>query len=144
MKPSAASPTRPYVRRPLIARVIGDRLAPRLRPDRVRRLAAPGRVPGQWRSTNVAVLDHDGASYLVSVFGLTDWALDLRAAGRGRLTRADGHTVDEITTVEVPVADRPAILHAYQRAFGSAPGVADAFRALRDPAHHPVFRLGLA
>lgn len=133
--------TRPYVRRPWIARAVGDRLAPRFRPATVRRLSVPGRVSGRWRSTPVALLDHDGASYLVAAFGVTDWALDLRAAGRGRLTRADGRDTFEITAVEVPVADRGPVLTAYRTAFGSAPGVAGAFRALPDPADHPTFRI---
>ncbi len=135
------SPARPYVRRPWIARAVGDRLAPRFRPALVRRLSVPGRVTGQWRTTPVAVLEFDGSSYVVAAFGVTDWALDLRAAGRGRLTRADGRHTLEITADEVPVAQRPPILAAYQRSYGSAPGVKGAFRALPDPADHPTFRV---
>jgi deazaflavin-dependent oxidoreductase (nitroreductase family) len=135
--------SRPYVPRPLLARVLGDRLAPRFRPALVRRLSAPGRISGRWRTTPVALLEHDGAHFVVSVFGLTDWALDLRAAGQGRITRPDGRTADPFTAHEVPVAERADVLAAYQRTYGSAPGVAGAFRALPDPADHPVFRLEL-
>jgi deazaflavin-dependent oxidoreductase (nitroreductase family) len=135
------SSTRPYVRRPWIARAVGDRLAPRFRPAQVRRLSVPGRLTGRWRTTPVAVLEHDGASYLVAAFGVTDWALSLRAAGRGRLTRADGRTWFDFRASEVPVAQRGPILAAYQQAFGSAPGVGPAFRALPDPADHPTFRI---
>ncbi|ADP84786.1 nitroreductase/quinone reductase family protein [Pseudofrankia inefficax] len=135
------SSTRPYVRRPWIARAVGDRLAPRFRPALVRRLSVPGRVTGRWRTTPVAVLDHGGASYLVAAFGVTDWALDLRASGRGRLTRADGRASFEIIATEVPVTERGPVLAAYRTSFGSAPGVAGAFRALPDPADHPTFRI---
>lgn len=129
------------MRRPWIARAVGDRLAPRFRPALVRRLSVPGRATGRWRTTPVAVLEFDGSSYLVAAFGVTDWALDLRAAGHGLLTRAGGRGTFKITATEMPAADRPPILAAYQRSFGSAPGVAGAFRALPDPADHPTFRI---
>jgi hypothetical protein len=45
----------------------------------------------------------------------------------------------DITTHEVPVAERGAILDAYQQRFRKMPRVAAMFRALPDPADHPTF-----
>jgi deazaflavin-dependent oxidoreductase (nitroreductase family) len=105
----------------------------------VAQLSVPGRTSGQWRTTPVVVLDHDGERYLVAPGGHTEWARNLRAAGRGRLVR--GQHVEEFTAEEIPPQDRPRVLAAYLDRYGRMPTVKAGFRALPDPADHPTFRL---
>jgi len=100
------------------------------RPLEVRRRRSGGlqRVP-------VIPIEHEGARYIVSPRGETDWVHNLRAAGgRGQLGS------ETFAAAEVPAPERQAILDAYRKAAGMA--VAAHFRALPDPADHPVFRLG--
>jgi hypothetical protein len=95
---------------------------------RRRRSGGPQRVP-------VIAVEHEGARYLVSPRGETDWVRNLRAAGgRGQLGS------EPFAATEVPAAERPPILDVYRKAAGMA--VAAHFKALPDPADHPVFRLG--
>jgi deazaflavin-dependent oxidoreductase (nitroreductase family) len=117
---------------------IGNRFSPG-NAKLVARLSVPGRTSGQWRTTPVVVLDHDGERYLVAPGGQTEWARNLRAAGRGRLIRREH--VEEFTAVELPTGERPAVHEAYLRRYGRMPTVRSGFRAFPDPADHPTFRI---
>jgi hypothetical protein len=128
---------RRYRKPPWMQRSVGNRLAPLFRPSLVRKLSVPGRRSGRWHKLPIVVLDHNGERYLVSVYGQSDWALDLRASHRGRLTTRG--RVQEITVVEVPVPDRAPLIQAYTARYGKMPGVAATLRALPDPADHPTF-----
>ena len=130
---------RAYLRPPWPARVIGGRMARLFRPSIVCLLSVRGRTTGQWRSTPVAVLDHDGQRYLLAAYGNTEWSRNLCAAGAGRLTRRG--RVEEFHAAEVPVEQRPPLIEAYRRQFGKLPTVARTLRALPDPADHPTFRI---
>jgi deazaflavin-dependent oxidoreductase (nitroreductase family) len=120
-------------------RAIGNRLAPRFNRTLVATLSVPGRVSGQWRTTPVVVLEHDGDRYLVAPFGDTEWARNLRAAHTGRLNRGSG--VEEFAAVEVPASERPPLIAEYRRRYGRMPQVAASFRQLPDAADHPTFRI---
>src|ERR1700722_5646178 len=48
-------------------------------------LAVKGRTSGQWRTTPVNLLSHDGRRYLVAPRGGTQWGRTRRAAGPGEL-----------------------------------------------------------
>jgi hypothetical protein len=85
------------------------------------------------------VLEHGGQRYLVSPFGETDWALNLRAARSGRLARRE--RVEQFAAVEVPAEERRPLLETYLHRFGRMPKVAASFRRLPDPADHPTFRI---
>ncbi|HVX45368.1 MAG TPA: nitroreductase family deazaflavin-dependent oxidoreductase [Mycobacteriales bacterium] len=130
---------RKYRKPPLMMRLVGNRMAPRFGGKVVSRLTVTGRTSGQPRTTPVSTIEHDGAEYLVAAFGDTDWSRNLRAAGSGELHQ-QGRT-RRITTTEVAAADRPPILAAYRAAYDKMPNVASTFRALPDPADHPVFRI---
>jgi len=132
-------PDRAYVRPPWAARVIGGRMARLFKPSIVYLLAVPGRSTGEWRSTEVAVLEHGGERYLLAAFGNTEWSRNLQAAGRGRLTHR-GRT-EEFTSVEVPVDQRQQLIEAYLRAYGKMPNVGRVFRTMPDPADHATFRI---
>jgi deazaflavin-dependent oxidoreductase (nitroreductase family) len=128
-----------YLRPSWAQRVIGGRMARLFQPSVVCILTVRGRTTGQWRSAQVAVLEHGGKEYLMGAFGHTEWARNLSAAGSGRLTR-HGQT-EEFTAVEVPVEQRPPLIEAYLAAYGKLPTVARTFRALPAAADHPTFQI---
>ena len=119
-------------------RYIANRLSP-MNGKRVARLSVPGRASGQWRTTPIVVLDHEGERYLVAPGGQTEWARNLRAARRGRLIRQG--IVEEFTAVELPPRDRPSVIEAYRGRYGKVPTVDAGFREFPDPADHPTFRI---
>lgn len=120
-------------------RHVGNRLAPFFRPSLILKLSVRGRRSGRVRTVPVAVLTHEGERYLVSYRGESDWARNLRASGRGRLSQQG--RIEEISVVEVPVGERPALLEVYFARYGKLPTVAGVLRALPDPADHPIFRI---
>jgi deazaflavin-dependent oxidoreductase (nitroreductase family) len=127
-----------YRKPPWWLKHIGNRFAPR-NAKLVAQLSVPGRTSGQWRTTPVVVLDHEGQRFLVAPGGLTEWARNLRAAGRGRLARREH--VEQFVAEEIPPQDRPPVLAAYLNRYGRMPTVKAGFRAFPDPADHPTFRL---
>jgi deazaflavin-dependent oxidoreductase (nitroreductase family) len=134
--------SKPYLRPPWGARVIGARMAALFRPSIVTRLSVPGRTSGEWRSVSVAVLKHGGRRYLMSAYGDSEWSRNLRASGHGRLT-SRGHT-EQIRTVEIPVEQRPQLMAAYLQQFGKMPTVGKSFATLPDPVDHPTFLITAA
>lgn len=130
---------RKYRKPPLLMRLVGNRMAPRFGGKIVSKLTVEGRTSGRPRTTPVSTIEYEGRQYLVAAFGDTDWSRNLRTAGSGELHQ-QGRT-RRITTSEVPVAERPPILAAYRTAYDKMPNVASTFRALPDPADHPVFRI---
>ena len=63
-------------------------------------LFVKGRTSGEWRSTPVNLLRHDGDRYLVAPRGTTQWVRNLRAAGTGELRvgkRAESFRGQELT-----------------------------------------------
>jgi hypothetical protein len=49
--------------------------------------------------------------------------------------------VEEITAAEIALAKRPGLIKACLDRYAAMPMVARTFRALPDPADHPVFRI---
>lgn len=100
-------------------------------------LAVPKRRTGELEQVPVIPIEVDGARYVVSPRGETDWVRNLRAARGGRLSRRG--LSQHFDTVEMPAADRPPIIAAYRAKAGRA--VKAHFEQLPDPADHPVFRV---
>ncbi|MDP9468976.1 MAG: deazaflavin-dependent nitroreductase, partial [Chloroflexota bacterium] len=79
----------------------------------------------------------DGTWYLLSFGGVTDWARNLRAAGRGELRRK-GRT-QAFTAIEVDGDERDRVIatftartpRPFRRDYGQLPDAAD----------HPAFRM---
>jgi deazaflavin-dependent oxidoreductase (nitroreductase family) len=94
-------------------------------------LTVPGRRTGIPRKVPVIPVEVAGSRYLVSPYGETEWVRNLRAAGRGELTRK-GHA-ESVTAREVPIG-------AYQKIISGA--VRSYFTRLPGAEDHPVFRLG--
>jgi deazaflavin-dependent oxidoreductase (nitroreductase family) len=127
---AALAPTRPIA---LIRRVAGPIWS---LVGIVAVLEVPGRRTGTPRRVSVIPVKVDGASYLVSFGGVTDWARNLRAAGRGALRRK--RRTQPFTAVEVEGDQRDRVIAAYLA--GSGPVKKD-FNRRPDLAEHPVFRM---
>ena len=83
-------------------------------------------------------VEHDGARYVVSPRGEAHWVRNLRAGGGvGDLSGKDGSTPSRPPSSRSD--ERPPILDAYREKAGRA--VESHFKALPDPADHPVFRI---
>jgi deazaflavin-dependent oxidoreductase (nitroreductase family) len=111
-------------------------------------LEVRGRSSGEWRSTPVNLLSHEGQRYLVAPRGNTQWARNLRASGEGRLRL--GRRAEPFRAVEiVDEGEKAPILRAYLRRWKAEVGVffegvgPDSSEGqLRGIApRHPVFRL---
>ncbi|MGH9072233.1 MAG: nitroreductase family deazaflavin-dependent oxidoreductase [Acidimicrobiales bacterium] len=85
-----------------------------------RTLAVKGRSSGQWRSTPVNLLVHDGRRYLVSPRGETQWARNLRVAGTGQLRL--GRRVESFRARELGDDEKAPVLRAYLRKWGMETG----------------------
>jgi deazaflavin-dependent oxidoreductase (nitroreductase family) len=100
-------------------------------------LAVRGRTSGEWRTVPVNVLELEGQRYLVAPRGDTQWVRNLRAAGQGELRwRA---RVEPFRAVEIADSEKPRVIEAYLARWGYQ--VQGYFKALPDPADHPVFRI---
>ncbi len=100
-------------------------------------LIVPGRRSGRPLRVPVIPVDHDGARYLVSTRGESDWVRNLRAARGGELHRRG--RVHRFAADEIAVGDRPPVIDAYRAKVGRE--VERYFAKLPDPADHPVFLL---
>jgi deazaflavin-dependent oxidoreductase (nitroreductase family) len=100
-------------------------------------LTVTARTSGQEQKIPVITVDVDGVRYLVSTRGESQWVKNVRANPVVSLDTKAGS--GQFTAVELPVADRPPVLKAYQVKAGKA--VVGYFAKLPEPADHPVFRL---
>ena len=100
-------------------------------------LAVKGRTSGQWRTTPVNLLTHDGRRYLVAARGETQWVRNLRASGTGELRvgrRAESFRGTELTDDEkVPVLR--AYLKRWRQRSVSFPGHRAGLQRRPDPRH---------
>lgn len=110
-------------------------------------LRVRGRTTGEWRSTPVNLLHHDGRRYLVAPRGHTHWVRNLRAAGGGELVL--GRRVEPFRGLELGDDEKPPILRAYLERWKAEAGVffgavgpdAPDGELRRIAPDHPVFRL---
>ncbi|WP_110944465.1 nitroreductase family deazaflavin-dependent oxidoreductase [Streptomyces niger] len=113
-------------------------------------LAVRGRKSGEWRRVPVNPLTFEGAQYLVSARGHSEWVRNMRAAGGGQLRV--GRRTRAFTAVEVPPAETPAILRTYlerwgwevKQYFGEVMARSTDDDLLAAAPNHPVFRIALA
>ena len=84
-------------------------------------LEVPGRQSGRLRRTSLVVAEQRDSHYLVSLAGESEWVRNVRANNyRASLRRLRSRPV---RLVELPVAERPAVLKAYlsKRAYSKSP-----------------------
>ncbi len=110
-------------------------------------LEVSGRKSGEPRRTPVNLLEFEGARYLVSPRGHSQWVRNLRASGSGRLLV--GSRAEEFNATELPDDEKPPLLRAYLKKWkwevgyffdGMGPDSSDE-ELLRIAPDHPVFRL---
>lgn len=123
----------PVIRPPLFLRRVFNPIAMTFGIAGTKALAVPGRRSGRVHRVPVIPVTHQGARYLVSARGETDWARNLRHAGTGRLGG------EEFRATEIAIEDRPPIIEAYRAMAGRA--VQSFFERLPDAKDHPVFRV---
>jgi deazaflavin-dependent oxidoreductase (nitroreductase family) len=107
-----------------------------------------GRKSGEWRTTPVNLLVHEGERYLVAPRGHTQWVRNMRVAGGGELHL--GRRVEVFTATEVADQDKPDILRAYLKRWkfevgmffdGVGPDASDG-KLLEIAPGYPVFLIG--
>jgi deazaflavin-dependent oxidoreductase (nitroreductase family) len=86
-----------------------------------RELRVRGRTSGEWRTTPVNLLSHDGQRYLVAPRGHTQWVKNLRVAGEGELRV--GHHTEAFRAEEVADDDKVEILRSYLKRWKLEVGV---------------------
>jgi len=81
-------------------------------PSRLAVLQVQGRKSGRTVSLPVVIADYEGQRYLVSMLGArSNWIRNVASAG-GRADLLHGR-LEHVRLVELPVADRPAIIRRY-------------------------------
>jgi hypothetical protein len=100
-------------------------------------LVVKRRQSGEEQSIPVIPVEHDGARYIVSTRGESDWVRNMRAAGGGELRGKSSS--ERFTATEVPLAERGPIIGAYREVAGKT--VTAYWDKLPDDADHPVFRI---
>jgi deazaflavin-dependent oxidoreductase (nitroreductase family) len=84
-------------------------------------LAVRGRTSGQWRTTPVNLLSHDGHRYLVAPRGETQWVRNLRAVGTGELRL--GKRAESFRGRELADDEKVPVLRAYLRKWKAEVGI---------------------
>src|SRR5580658_3943598 len=84
-------------------------------------LSVRGRKSGEWRSTPVNLLTHDGKRYLVSPRGHTQWVRNMRVAGGGEVQV--GRRVEAFAATELADEQKPELLRAYLKRWKFEVGV---------------------
>lgn len=84
-------------------------------------LAVKGRTSGEWRTTPVNLLSHDGRRYLVAPRGEAQWVRNLRVAGTGEL-RVGKHT-EVFRGRELTDDEKVPVLRAYLRRWKAEVGI---------------------
>jgi deazaflavin-dependent oxidoreductase (nitroreductase family) len=102
------------------------------------RLVTPGRRSGEPKQVPVIPVEHEGARYIVSTRGDSDWVRNARGSGTVELRCRRGGS-GRFRAVEVPVEQRAPIIAAYRARAGREVEVY--WRRRPDAADHPTFRL---
>jgi deazaflavin-dependent oxidoreductase (nitroreductase family) len=84
-------------------------------------LAVRGRTSGEWRTTPVNLLEHEGKRYLVAPRGEAQWVRNLRAAGSGELRV--GRRVEGFRARELDADEKVPVLRAYLKRWKVEVGV---------------------
>ena len=126
-----------YLKPPALTRHLANPLAMRLQGRGVATLTVVGRRTGVLRKVPVIPVEVDGSRYLVSPYGESEWVRNLRAAGKGEVSRK-GRT-EGFHAVEVSVDVRGPVIARYREVAGRVVG--SSFAKLPDARDHPVFQI---
>jgi deazaflavin-dependent oxidoreductase (nitroreductase family) len=78
-----------------------------------RELRVRGRASGEWRSTPVNLLEHQGGRYLVAPRGVTQWVRNIRVSGGGELRV--GRRTEPFVVTELANDEKLPVLREYLR-----------------------------
>jgi hypothetical protein len=126
-----------YLKPPAITRKVFNPLAMRFGLGGAVALYVPRRRSGELQKLPVIPIKHDGARYLVSTRGESQWVLNMREAGGGELE--EGGRRSRFRATELPVGECEPMIATYRAVAGKT--VDTYFKRLPDPADHPVFRI---
>jgi deazaflavin-dependent oxidoreductase (nitroreductase family) len=127
-----------YIKPPTLTLRVFNPLAMKFGIGGSQTLVVPGRRTGEPQKLPVIPVEHEGAQYLVSTRGESDWVRNLRAAeGRGEIRK--GGATEPFHATEVPAEERAPIIETYRRVAGKT--VEGYWKKLPDPLDHPVFRI---
>ena len=126
-----------YLKPPFFVRRVFNPLAMRFGLGGAETLVVRRRRSGAEQRVPVISVEVDGARYVVSTRGETEWVRNVRAAGTLELGPASG--TRRYTATDVPVEQRATIIEAYRKKAGRT--VEAYWKQLPDPADHPTFRL---
>jgi deazaflavin-dependent oxidoreductase (nitroreductase family) len=84
-------------------------------------LAVKGRTSGEWRTTPVNLLTHDGDRYVVAPRGETQWVRNLRVAGTGELRL--GKRAEPFRGRELTDEEKVPVLRAYLKRWKAEVGI---------------------
>lgn len=111
-------------------------------------LSVQGRKSGKISTTPIALVERDGARFLVAAFGEVGWVRNLRAAGSAQLTSR--RRTETIRIVELEVREAAPILKQFLTNYHLVPLIPPYFDVTprspladfeREARRHPVFRL---
>jgi deazaflavin-dependent oxidoreductase (nitroreductase family) len=114
----------------------------------LRLLSHRGRRTGRLYQTPVALVESDGARWLVAAFGETDWVRNVRAAGTVQLQA--GLRTRTFDAQELPAKDAAPILRRFLKKYRFVPFIPPYFSAApqspladfaQDALRHAVFRI---
>lgn len=127
-----------YLKPPVLVRRVFNPLAMRFGMSGSQTLVVRRRVSGQDQVLPVIPVEHEGARYIVSTRGESDWVKNLRAAGgKGEIRR--GAWTGTFSATEIPVAEAEPVIAAYREVAGKT--VEAYWKKLPDAQDHPTFRI---
>jgi len=126
-----------YLKPALLVRKVFNKIAMRAGLYGTETLAVAGRRTGEEQTIPVIPAEYEGARYIVSTRGESEWVRNARAAGELELRSKSGTT--RYRAVELAVGARGPIIDAYRKKAGRT--AAAYWNKLPDAADHPVFRL---
>jgi hypothetical protein len=126
-----------YLKPPLFTKRVFNPLAMKMGIGGSAELVVQRRKSGDEQRIPVIPVDVEGARYLVSTRGESDWVRNVRASGQAEL-RGRNET-GTFRATELPVEQRAPIIAAYREKAGKT--VETYFKQLPDDSDHPVFRL---
>jgi len=127
-----------YLKPPFMVRSVFNKLALATGAGGTEALTVAGRKTGEPRRVPVIPVTIDGADYIVSTRGESEWVRNVRAAGK--VTLGSGKKARTVTATEIPVAEAGPIIGAYRAKANKT--VATYWQQLPDDKDHPVFQLG--
>ena len=126
-----------YLKPNAFTRKVFNPIAMRLGMSDSATLVVPRRQSGAPQRIPVIPVEYEGARYIVSTRGESDWVRNLRAAGGGEIeTKGD---LEAFRASELPVELRPPVIAAYRAKAGKM--VDTYWNQLPEPADHPVFKV---